>query len=183
MQVHVVPFHQETHLDETVQVLLSVRNSDPTYPPQVDVNYGAELFAEWLLKGEVISRWVAVADGDVVGHVAISAPHDYMIRFLSQTSYRTLPADALCEIVKLFVDPNFQRHGAGRLLLSHALHSAALLGRVPVLAVVSSSKSARRLYSQSALQEIGTFDGIHGTNYVFINANDPERELMPSLFS
>jgi GNAT superfamily N-acetyltransferase len=171
MRVSVVPFNREAHLDQTVQVLLRVRAADPSYPPPVDVEATAEAFAGWLLADDVISRWVALSDDRVVGHVALAEAHDYLLDFLGGTEFRELAGEGLCEISKLFVDPDVQRNGAGGALLATALDSAAELDRVAVLAVVAASEAARRLYARSSLTEIGTFDGIHGENHVFIEAD------------
>jgi GNAT superfamily N-acetyltransferase len=173
VQLRLVPFTREEHLDATVAALLRVRESDPSYPPPVDVEAGEESFGDWLLADEVESRWAATVDGRVVGHVAVSLPHDYILRFLSTSTESAPPADRLREVVKLFVDPTARRKGTGEALLSRAVTAIREQQRVPVLAVVSSSEAARRLYARNALTELGTFDGVHGRNHVFLGTATP----------
>lgn len=177
MRLLVERFSHEHHLDDTVRVLLRVRAADPNYPSPVDASPNGSSFTEWLMSGKVIGRWVALLGGRVVGHVALTEPHDYLAQFLAGTAYAGLRSKDLCEVSKLFVDPDSQRSGVGGALLSHMFEVARSLDRVLALAVVSTSDSALRLYSQSALQDIGTFQGIHGTNHVFIDTKQAEPKL------
>lgn len=165
------------HLDETIQVLLRVREANPTYPPPLDPDSGVAPFTEWLLKDETICKWVAVADGKVVGHVALSNAHEYILSFLASTEHKNLQADNLCEVTKLFVDPLAQGTGVARRLLLHALSSAVALSRIPTFAVVAGSEAAKKALDESPYEEAGAFNGIHGINYVFLRSPDDQSQF------
>ena len=173
MQLQVVPYSPADHLSQTVEMLLNVRRADPTYPPSVDAEFTALAFEHWLIVDKVLARWVALSGTKVVGHIALAEPHDYISSFFSSPQCVAMQHEPLGEIVKFFVDPSQQGRGVGATLLRHTIDSAWELGRQPVLAVVSESRAARRLYARMGLTELGIFDGIHGRNHVFLEEKIP----------
>lgn len=178
MQVEIVPFSESVHIVDTVGVLLSVCKMDPSYPPLQDAKRTPESFADWLIREPVLNRWIAVVDGEIVGHIATANPHLYITDFLASIAYDLTTADQFGEIVKFFVDPSAQHVGVGQTLLAHALISLHAMGLQPILAVVAESRSARRIYAHIGMKQLGYFEGIHGRNYVFTDKKtDPS---MPS---
>jgi len=167
--VTVVPLDASAHLAQIVEVLHRVRRAHGTYPPTGSVADTPSDLAHWFdPDGPYLARWVAVLGDDVVGHVAVSTPHDYMLGFLESAPGHDLSAERTCEIVKVFVDPEAQRCGAGRALLDHALDFAASRSLTATLAVISTSVEARRLYPRSGMTEIGSFAGVDGINHIFV---------------
>ncbi len=168
MRVAVVPFIARNHLRETVAVLHRVRAADPTYPPSADAEDNASSLASWLLSDDanLLSRWVAIIDNRVVGHVSIAEPHDYILKFFQSTQYAAVASDQLGEVAKFFVDPLAQRSGVGSRLLSRACEVTIAGGRSPVLAVMDTSVSARSFYAREGMEELGLFNGVHGINHV-----------------
>ena len=166
-QVEIVPFYKSTHIVDTVNVLLNVCKTDPSYPPLQDAKRTPESFADWLIREPVLSRWVATVGGEVIGHIAIANPHLYIMNFLNSIDYDITTSDKLGEIIKFFVHPAARQNGVGESLLAHALISLRNMQLQPVLAVVSDSRSARRLYAHIGMKQLGYFEGIHGLNFVF----------------
>jgi len=166
--VAVIPFVAEVHLEETVQVLMRVRQADPTYPPQadVDVDETAESFSSWLMEAPALSRWVAIVDGHVAGHVMVGGAHDYLITHLRSFGFRSKGSKGIVEVGKVFVDPLRQRLGIGASLLATARSFSWARGLQPCLAVVVTSYDAIRLYQREGLIIQGRFFGLHGENLV-----------------
>lgn len=173
MTMTIVPFYGMSHMYETVQSLLKVREHDATYPPPVDADHNAGDFIQWLMNEETLGRWVAILDGDVVGHISLTKAHDYLTGALDSMGYESLSENGFCEISKFFVDPNVQGHGVGAELFAHVLREAWTLGFQPALAVISSSHAARRFYDHKGMLEVGSFHGVHGENFVFVDENVP----------
>ncbi|WP_460660322.1 GNAT family N-acetyltransferase [Kribbella swartbergensis] len=93
----------------------------------------------WLTPEEGLGCWVAVADGRVVGHAALTADGE----------------DA-AQVERLFVDPKATRAGVGRRLLEHCVTTAAGLGRELSLDVVDKPESAAiALYRRAGWRETG----------------------------
>lgn len=169
MDVAVVPFVASDHLRETVAVLHRVRAADPNYPPPTDAEDSPTSLSRWLLDegGSYLSRWAALVGDRVVGHVSVSLPHDYILKFLRSIEYQLTKIDQLCEVTKFFVDPTVQRLGVGSRLFFQACQFASQERRTPVLAVVDTSVDARHFYRHSGMEDLGVFEGFHGTNHVF----------------
>ena len=49
-QVEIVPFYKSTHIVDTVNVLLNVCKTDPSYPPLQDAERTPEAFTNWLIR-------------------------------------------------------------------------------------------------------------------------------------
>ena len=96
-----------------------------------------------------------------------------MVSHLTSLGDDALEPRRCAEVAKLFVDPDRSGLGLGRSLLTTALKFAAHLDRRAVLAVVSTSVRAIRLYQDVGLTEITGFDGRHGHNRVFVSGGSP----------
>ena len=92
----------------------------------------------WLTPEDGLGCWVAVSDGRVVGHVALTANG----------------ADGV-SVERLFVDPKATRAGIGRQLLDHSVKTAAELRRKLSLEVVDNRGAAERLYRRAGWLETG----------------------------
>lgn len=168
MTTIIEPFLGMSHMYDTVQALLTVREADGTYPPPIDVDDGdVRGFTHWLMQEETIGRWVAIIDGKAVGHISITAPHSYLTDHLEAMGHKTDAANGYCEISKFFIAPEFQSHGVGAKIFDHALEYARSKEMQPALAVIEDSISARRFYAKKGLREVGSFAGIHGRNFIF----------------
>jgi GNAT superfamily N-acetyltransferase len=127
-------------------------------------------FAYWLLSEDVLGRWAALVDGQVAGHISITAPHPYLIDALATMGQESTAPNGACEVSKFFVDPAVQGKGTGTALFEAAFRFARGEGLQPALAVVDTSLAARRFYASHGMTEAGSFHGIHGQNFVFVDA-------------
>ncbi len=99
----------------------------------------------------MVAAWVAEHDGQVAGHVALvrGMRVDCLLRATG------LPSESLGGIIRLYVDPRFQRLGLARVLLDTAAAAAADHGLKPVLDVVDDSAPAIALYERAGWQLVG----------------------------
>ena len=162
------PFVSEVHLPGVIDVLLRVRNSDPEAPSSVDTGPTAEDLKSWFLQGDLTNRWVMLQDGLVAGHIMLVEPHSYLTDFYHQVRPEGQDLGQMLEISKFFIDPPHRNTGLGEKMLKDACHHAVSKGLKPALAVLESSLAARRLYGRIGMTELGTFKGIQGVNYVFV---------------
>jgi len=179
--VKIEPFDISRHLEPLVKILELVHAVDDNYPPSQDVENTSESFTKWLLRGGDLGRWVSTLGNTVLGHVSLSTPAEYLEPFFSKGIYSGPFPDHIAEISKLFVDPNYRSHGVGSLLLSCAKREAWLQGRRPALAVVLESKNAIRLYRRDGMENVGEFEGIHGTNFVYVDRQGVSEALNISI--
>ena len=89
----------------------------------------------WLTPENALGCWVAESDGQVVGHVVLTAAGDG------------------AEVERLFVDPKATRQGIGRRLLDHCVTTAAGLGRKLALEVVDNRGAAITVYRRAGWLE------------------------------
>lgn len=171
--VQVQAFDAEAHLRGAVEALLRVRRLEGVYPPRQDAKETVHDFAFWLLNEDALERWVAVIGGEVVGHISLTDPHAYLSNALAGLGFEAQTRDGICEVSKFFVDPLARGAGVGSFLLDAALRSAHSRGLRPALAVVDTSLAARRLYASTGMTEAGSFIGVHGKNFVFIDEQEP----------
>ncbi|TDD27601.1 N-acetyltransferase [Kribbella turkmenica] len=123
----------DADLETCVEVLRDVHEL-AGYP----VNWPADPRA-WLTPVEGLGCWVAVAEGRVIGHVALTADG---------------PDGA--QVERLFVDPGATRAGAGRMLLEYCAAASAGLGRKLSLEVVDMPGAAAiALYRRAGWRETG----------------------------
>jgi GNAT superfamily N-acetyltransferase len=179
--VEIVPFRPETHLQGAVEALLRLRRVEGLYPPRADVDATPGDFAYWLLSEDVLGRWVALDDDRVAGHISIAAPHPYLTDALGNLDQECSSAGGFCEVSKFFVDPNVQGKGVGAALFDAAFSFARSQGLQPALAVVDTSLAARRFYARHGMTEAGSFHGIHGENFVFVDAAQAARLQKPAV--
>jgi ribosomal protein S18 acetylase RimI-like enzyme len=99
----------------------------------------------------MVAAWVAEHDGEVAGHAALvrGMRLDCLLRATG------LPPDELGGIVRLYVDPRFQRLGLARSLLDTAASAAVDYGLQPVLDVLDDSAPAIALYERAGWQFVG----------------------------
>ncbi|MGC5168973.1 GNAT family N-acetyltransferase [Luteimicrobium sp. DT211] len=102
----------------------------------------ANVRREWLWDDSFVGAWVAVHDGDVVGHVALA----------QGLAGAGIPKGAL-GISRLFVTPRAHGHGAGAALLDAA--RAAAGARPLGLEVTDTSTAARALYERLGWRRVG----------------------------
>ena len=167
MPVLVEPF-STSHEDDLIGVLRRVRAMEGAYPPPQDVSGTDASYRSWLLSEPPLASWVATVDGSAVGHIATTRCHDYMERFLRGRIPRGVEARRMLEVGRFFVDPLHQGAGIGTALFETALAFVHDSGSAASLAVIEGSAVARSFYRAHGLTEVGTFEGVHGTNHVFV---------------
>ena len=127
------------------------------------INWPADA-RRWLTPADGLGCWVAVADGRVVGHVALT-PNG---------------ADG-ASVERLFVDPKLTRAGIGRQLLDHCVTIAARLGRKLSLEVVDNRGAAVTLYRRAGWRETGRtpidWGGDHASAVLHFDAPGSEAEV------
>lgn len=168
VQIEVVPFVASIHGDSLVDVLLELREQDEAYPPPRDAGGGRESIRAWLLRDDVLGRWVAQIDGRAAGHICVAHLPDYLAAHLAFKGVASAREGGFVELARLFVRPTLRRNGAATALLSTAVKYAFSRDAQPALAVVSTSLSAIRLYRSVGFRQVGEFNGVHGRNLVFL---------------
>lgn len=171
MTIRIVSFDAAVHLNQTVNVLMRMRTIDPLYPPPIDAATNLKSLTQWLIEDGVLGRWVAIHNEQVVGHLSVLSPHNYLYDFFSEHSISSPAENGFCEISKFFIDPSQRKQGIGRLLFKKAQDFAASREVQLALAVIDSSTAARSFYNAVGLNEVGVFTGIHGINHVFIGSS------------
>lgn len=161
------------HYDQLVECLQELMDSKSSYPPKNTATGVQSSAEEWLTdEGEDAHRFVAILEGRVVGHIGITALHDYMVKYMQEHAFvqNETERKGYVEIGTFFVSPNAQKHGVGGRLFSHILTEISRLKKVPALAVVEShdSHKATKLYERHGLINVGHFHGTHGKNMIFI---------------
>lgn len=122
----------EGDLAECVRLLGGVQES-AGYP----VNWPEDP-GHWLTPPDALGCWVVTVDGQVAGHVALTADG---------------PSDALVE--RLYVDPERTGAGLGRRLLGHCVAVARESGRRLGLGVADNCGAAIALYRRAGWREAG----------------------------
>ncbi|MGD0238883.1 MAG: GNAT family N-acetyltransferase [Streptosporangiaceae bacterium] len=106
----------------------------------------------WITPRAMVAAWVAEHDGEVAGHVALV--RGLNVECLLRAT--GLPVEGLGGIVRLYVDPHFQRLGLARALLDTAADAAAEHDLKPALDVVDDSGPAIALYERAGWKLVGT---------------------------
>jgi GNAT superfamily N-acetyltransferase len=167
------PYEPSKHYDQLLECLQELIDSKSSYPPK-NTETGVQSSAEeWLAdEGEEAHRFVAILEGRVVGHVGITALHDYMVKYMKENCFIQNETErrGYVEIGTFFVSPTAQKHGVGAKLFSHILDEISRLRKVPSLAAVEShdSHKATKLYERHGLINVGYFHGTHGKNMIYI---------------
>lgn len=112
---------------------------------------------EFLMPTDAFDAWVAVLDGDVVGHVVLrpsSAPASASLA----ASELGVDVHSLAFVARLLVAPRARRRGVAGALLDHAVADARRRGHVPVLDVVRRDAGALALYEARGWRRLGGYD-------------------------
>jgi GNAT superfamily N-acetyltransferase len=131
--------------------ILEAQQPGSGYPVRWPLPFPVE---DFIARPSEVGAWVAVDDGAVVGHVALT---DVAVGWEADgwCAGTGLPASALAAVSVLFVDPTVTGRGVGSSLLEAAVAHARSLGRTPVLDVVSESTRAVELYQRHGWQVVG----------------------------
>lgn len=137
-------------LDTAARVLVEVHAHDG-YPVE-----GVADPLAWLQPRSLICAWVAELKGEVVGHVALSAPTagDHAVQLLRELTSRD--DRELAVLGRLFVRPAARRRSIGEALVRTTMDDAARRGLELVLDVMSKDAAAIRLDERLGWQRIGT---------------------------
>lgn len=161
-------FSEDIHKNSISKALFALRASGSPYPSHKDVSSDEESLYNWLLSDETIHRFVAIVNNEVAGHISLTKPHSYLTEYLEKAGVRSASSKGFLEISKFFVSPEFQKCGVGGSLFRSAIDIVSSLGYSPALAVVDTSVDAISFYGHHGLKEIGSFEGFHGKNFIFI---------------
>jgi GNAT superfamily N-acetyltransferase len=129
------------HLDRVVDALRLVHESD-RYPMVWPDDPAA-----WLTPAGALDAWVALSDGEVVGHVMLM--DGAKVEFAAELAEAAgVPVTGLAGVSRLFVAPAARRTGVAAALLERVEDTPARRGRRLVLDVVDDSGPAVRLYER-----------------------------------
>ncbi|MFJ6696538.1 GNAT family N-acetyltransferase [Streptomyces sp. NPDC091272] len=115
----------------------------------------------WLCQGGELGAWVAEApDGDIVGHVALTAPAAGDVapglwRAEQGACAQGVRARGAAVVGRLFVAPRGHGHGIGRALLTQVVSCTDRLGLWPVLDVVAVDPAVA-FYERIGWRRLGT---------------------------
>ncbi len=130
-------------------VLEAVARVNPGYPFRIARERDA--LDAWLHEAGDVTRYVAVRDGSVVGHVQVAPPSQYIRTVCAELGVN---ADGLVEVGRLFSDPYVVRAGIGRALLRHVSDDARAQGRDLVLLVPEHQGAAVAMYEGEGWETI-----------------------------
>jgi len=140
----------------------------------------------FVISPDAHGAWVAVEDGDLLGHVAL---HRRSWEGVMDLGRRTtgLGDDGLAVVARLLVSPTARRRGLGRALLQVAANNARAMGLRPILDVVATYEAAIRLYETEGWERLGTVqfplpDGGTVDEHVYLSpipAPGPPRAPLP----
>lgn len=165
--VTVLEFEDHDHLSGATLGLMELRKSGSSYPPFMDADNTATSLASWLMEEDTLFRFVALVNGEVAGHISVTHAHPYLTDHLEEFKVGAIADNGFLEISKFFVSPSYQKHGVGKALFSVAIENIVNRGYEPALAVIETSTQAISFYGHHGLVERGSFNGIHGVNFVF----------------
>ena len=129
------------HLDRVVDALRSVHESD-RYPMAWPDDPTA-----WLTPPGALDAWVALCDGEVVGHVML-VEGGKVEHAAELAEAAGVPVTGLAGVSRLFVTPAARRTGVAATLLERVEDTPARRGRRLVLDVVDDGGPAVRLYER-----------------------------------
>jgi GNAT superfamily N-acetyltransferase len=122
------------------------RDGYPPRPPQD--------LARFIAAPDALAAFVAVSEGQVVGHVCVSPSGSPEVLDLARRA-SGVPVQRLAVVARLVVAPAHRRNGSARALLAEALAEATRLGRLPVLDVATHFAGAISLYDRSGWRRLG----------------------------
>lgn len=157
---------EERDLDALAALAARVQSSDG-YPGRRPRDLRTFLVSE-----DALGAWVAERDGCMVGHVAL---HPTSLAVVMECARRALAVavdDELAVVARLIVSPTARREGIGSRLLEHAATAARVLGRHPILDVVTRYDAANALYLAAGWVSAGEVemrfaDGTTLNSYVY----------------
>ncbi|WP_226361225.1 GNAT family N-acetyltransferase [Pseudonocardia sp. ICBG1142] len=127
-------------LSVLAEVLVRVHAADG-YPVEGVANPG-----EWLDQPRTLGSWVALVGDSPVGQVILKAAEKTDDAAAAWAIHTGGEITRLALVVRLFVDPDHRKVGAGRKLLAAALDRAHILHRAVALDVMEKDRDAIRLY-------------------------------------
>jgi GNAT superfamily N-acetyltransferase len=137
-------------LDACARLVAAVRRVDG-YPPYLPDND----FVRLLTEPTPIVAFVATANDEVIGHVAVHPYTGSRTEVLACGRLGVEPAQ-LGVVARLFSSVDRRREGIGRLLLGAAMLAARSRGLVPVLDVWVELRAAVALYESAGWKRLGT---------------------------
>ncbi len=139
----------EADLDSCETLLRAVHEVDG-YPVRLPAE--ARTF---LVTQDELAAWVAEAEGQVVGHVALHAGCSPATLDVACQATGLREQD-LGVVARLLVSPAIRRRGIGRQLLRTATTEARARGLFPILEVVTGHQSAVNTYEALGWDRVGT---------------------------
>ncbi len=127
--------------------------------------YVPEDLLSFIAAPDALAAWVAVEDGEVVGHVVLR-PGTFGAVIDLAMKKTGLPAARLGVVARLLVSPSARRLGIGRSLFEVAGSHAVQLGLRPILDVVDRHKAAIELYESSGWTRAGEVTVTFGPDVV-----------------
>lgn len=154
--MHVRAGHHDD-LPAVARLMARSQQLDGTYPAPHYAGDSATTVARWLTRHEALARWVAVDDGEVVGHVQLSAVHDPGLAAVLDGQGG---ADGHLEVGRLVVAAGTRRRGTGAGLLDAAVAGARARGARPCLCVLATQHAAVALYRAAGFEELGLYEDL-----------------------
>jgi len=151
----IVRRRRQADLAALADVLVRVHARDG-YPVE-----GVDNPEAWIAPPAEFAAWVAVYEGESIGHVALARAHetdDAAILWQRTTGGDVIQ---LAILARLFVDPGHRNLGAGALLMGAAHRFAAEHRLAVALDVMLKDRSAIRLYEKLGYQLLGTIAHEH----------------------
>lgn len=118
------------------------------YPPRL-----VEDLRRFLVSPRALGAWVAVEDGEVVGHVALHPTSSVQV-VAAACEALGIAADGLAVIARLLVAPDRRRRGIADGLLVTATRAATGLGRHAILDVPTHFAPAVALYERAGWSRV-----------------------------
>ncbi|GAA2760684.1 GNAT family N-acetyltransferase [Actinopolymorpha rutila] len=148
---------EDADLTDCVRLLAEVHERDG-YP----LNW-PERPVDWLVGSAPLAAWVALLDGQVVGHVALSrsGPGDVATDLLRERDGGVRDGEPAV-LGRLAVGPAARGRGVGTSLVARAVEHAKAHGLRPVLDVVDSDRSAIALYERLGWHRLGSVEQLWG---------------------
>ncbi|GEQ14626.1 hypothetical protein KLO01_26730 [Knoellia locipacati] len=131
--------------------LLGEQQPATSYPQRWPLPYPAE---EFIVRPGELAAWVALDDGEVVGHVSVTALTDGRMA-ADWVEATGLPSDGVAEVSVLFVAGGRHGAGIGGMLLDTAMAEIRGRGLTPMLDVVGEDTSAGLFYRRRGWRTVG----------------------------